>query len=166
MKNFSIDTRRRHAQDLKNTKDEWIKKWSEHIEFLATKKENNSFRATAYDSIGILDRNDLMQEAYLAFLTAWNNVKWNEVNDAVNPDAFLWGFLKKSANLNLAKQIRKSKDGVRTPERVMENGAMRVYTSLFHQLDRMWLQTADDIGMPNYEAEILGFFLMLISMSF
>ena len=163
MKNFSLDTRRRHEQDLRKTKDEWINKWSKHVKAIAKYQDGDSdkaWRSTDYTSIGILDSNDLMQEAYLAFLTAWGNVKWNEVNEADSPDAFLWAFLKKSANLNLAKNLRKFKDSIRIPERVAESGELARVTGLFHQLDKMFMNIeGNEEVMLNYEAELLGFFL-------
>ena len=160
MKNFSRDTLNRYVKDLRETKDEWMNKWSEHVEYMAKFKENGSMRAKGYDSVGVLDLNDIIQESYVAFLKAWNNVKWDEINESTNPEASLWAFLKKSANLNLNRQIREVKDGIKIPEHIVNTTKeLRVFTSLFHKLDEMWLQTADDIGMPNYEAELLGFFL-------
>ena len=160
MKNYSRDTLNRYIKDLDKTKDEWMKKWSEHVEYMARYKENGSIRSKEYSSIGVLDLNDVIQESYLAFLTAWNNVNWENINESTNPDASLWAYLKKSANLNLSKQLRKHKDGIRIPERVAETGELARITSLFHKLDEMFMNIEqNEEHMLSYEAELLGFFL-------
>ena len=166
MKNYSRDTLNRYIKDLRDTKDEWMKKWSEHVEYMAKYKENGSIRSKEYVSVGIMDLNDIIQESYLAFLTAWNNVNWDDINKSTNPEASLWSYLKKTANLNLNISIRNNKDGIRITQyglfqsKEAQNTNVQMITSLFHQLDKMFMNVEEnEENFLTYEAELLGFFL-------
>ena len=67
-------------------------------------------------SVGCLSRNDIIQEAYLAFEVAWSNLDWNAIQGAKEEQhpAIIWAYLKKSVKLKVRNAITYVKDGIRT----------------------------------------------------
>ena len=68
-----------------------------------------------FGQTGILDRNDITQEAYAAVLKALTRIDSDEM-DKLPPDekrALIWAYVKKSFNLELTKQINIARDGIR-----------------------------------------------------
>ena len=78
-------------------------------------------------SIGILNRNDLIQMTSICFLEAWmklfepldshhkKTVNWDVINNNFEPQKALWGHLKKTVEIRLGDRIREFKDGVKVP---------------------------------------------------
>ena len=128
-------------------------------------------RTMDYASVGILDRNDVMQEAYLAFLEAYNNLDWNKVNDVHDSEkgALIWGFLKKSTSQKLETNIRASKDGIRVPDREMflradspnkkESANFDMVTKLFGSLEVAFANNVEDLATSKWDTDLTGYFL-------
>ena len=89
MKRFSISTTKKHDESLlslrRSTKEyfedsimdskTFADEWEPYIRDISLTKETKKskfFRPQDYASIGVLDRNDLIQEGYLAFMKAYN----------------------------------------------------------------------------------------------
>ena len=139
--------------------------------FKINDKGRKSFRSQEYASIGIMDRNDLIQEAYLAFFNAYNDVDWNRVEDSENPQAELWAYLKKKTIFDMNIAVRSKKDGVKITQwelfqsknaiqnRDNRNGNVQFITSLFNKLDTIFFRNQEDTALTKYENELLGYFL-------
>ena len=172
MKKYSLTTRSRREADNKIVRfkdqmdvlissEEFIEKFRGYIEDIArykTVKGHKYARSTEYAAIGIMDQNDLFQEAYLAFLEAYSNIDWDKVN---GEGAVLWGFLKKSTILNFEKALRGRKDGIRVPEREMFGGSANtnLVTTLFSQLDKVFFRNQEDTATSKWDTDLTGYFL-------
>lgn len=108
--------------------------WAPHIMEIAHRTN------TEDANVGVLDRNDIIQIVSECFLVAWNRVKWDEVNEALDPQAKLWAYLKRNIKLDLGHAIRYVKDGIRIPHRehmsrLSKTGTnINAISSLFPQL--------------------------------
>lgn len=123
-----------------------------------TYKKNS--RSMEYASVGVMDRHDVQQEAYLAFLESYNNVKWDRIKAASNPDAMLWAYLKQSTVKNLNIAIRQQKDGIRLPEwYIKEHNVYEGITSLFATLDKRLGSVEDQANISPVEAELVRNFM-------
>ena len=178
MKKYSRTIRRLREKDNKIVKfkddmdalvssEEFITQFRGYVEDIARFRKVNGrkfLRSTEYASIGILDMNDVYQEAYLAFLEAYNNLNWGKISEVHENErgAVIWSFLKKSTALNLNKSLRQKKDGVRVPERIMfetDNANLELVTSLFGHLERVFSNNAQEVAMTPWEQELTGLFL-------
>lgn len=181
MKKYSFNTRKLRELDNKIirfkedvdvfiTSEEFITKFRVYVEDIArfkTVKGRKFLRPTDYSSIGIMDINDIYQEAYLAFLKAYSIVDWKRIDESENPGAELWAYLKKSTILGMEVAIRNNKDGMRithwgvTQSKLAKSTNINVQaiTSLFHVLDKMWMQNEDDLGLTKYVTDLAGAFL-------
>ena len=146
--------------------EEFITVFKDYIENIALyrRSEGRAFRrSTEYAAIGIMDQNDMIQEAYLAFLEAYNNLDWSKVNNVHENErgALIWGFLKKSTTLNYEKSLRKKKDGVRTPERELFSDTVNtnMLTKIFDQLEIVFSRNVDEVAITKYETDLVGAFL-------
>ena len=180
MKKYNITTRKRREadneivrfkeeMDVLISSEEFIEKFRVYIEDIAMYKRIKGIkyrRSTDYASIGILDQNDLMQEAYLAFLEAYDNIDWDEVN---GEGAVLWGFLKKSTILKYETNVRAGKDGIRVPDRVMFARAdspkkstgveYDMVTKLFSRLEQAFSNNVIEVATSKYDTDLTGYFL-------
>ena len=185
MKNFRYDLYKMGVADVKVaphdamevilSSKEFCEVWEKHVRDIAdfkTKRNGiKTFRNTTYSAVGCLDKNDLLQESRLAFMKAYNNVKWDKLKELPEDEQqpTLWGFLKGSTILNLEAQIREVKDGVRIPEweyksdskNVKENGGVisNHLTQLFNKMDVIFAEHTYSGDIPNYQNELLGYFL-------
>ena len=111
MKSFNKDIYNRNLRDLrsldktilKNTYYSWVMDIA------------NGF-PTDQVSVGCLDRNDIMQECFLAFENAWNNLDWDAIHVTNEEDQpkIIWSYIKKSIKLKVRNRITYVKDGIRT----------------------------------------------------
>ena len=155
--------------DVLMTSEEFLSKYRVFIDDIALFKEiegRKRFRSQEYASIGIMDRNDLIQEAYLAFFDTYSTVNWKKINNSTNPEASLWSFLKKSTILRLQRGIYEKKDGIRITERAISNAVkegtikdMNGITTLFNKLDHIFFRNQEDTALTKYETDLLGYFL-------
>ena len=142
--------------------------WQYHVEQIALFKEDSktkkrTYRNMEYASIGIMDKNDVIQEAYLCFMHAWYNVDWkkiNEVSDDQDKEKMLWGFLKNSTVLRLSRHLRENKDGMKiTDHSIFEKQKgtkIKGITSLFSRLDKVLFDHEASMSLTKYENELIG----------
>ena len=69
-----------------------------------------------YSKIGILNAEDLLQEAYLIFLQAWEKIDWGKIEGSNEPENVLWAFLSKRIKDRLKRQVNVYVSGIRIPE--------------------------------------------------
>ena len=149
---------------------EFSEYWFKHVRQMATfkkyDKSTRKFRDTSYASIGVMDANDILQEASYAFMKAWSNIDWKKINKA-NPedrDKVLWGYLKGTTMLNMNIQIRNNKDGMRITQHGLfaskesqdKNKNVKAITSLFFNVDQVFKNAEDDMGASKYETDLIG----------
>ena len=111
MKSFNKDIYNRNLKDLrsldktilKNTYYSWVMDIA------------NGF-PTDQVSVGCLSRNDIMQECFLAFEEAWNNLDWDAIHESPEEEQpkIIWSYIKKSIKLRVRSRINYVKDGIRT----------------------------------------------------
>ena len=142
--------------------------WQYHVEQIALFKEDSktkkrTYRNMEYASIGIMDKNDVIQEAYLCFMHAWYNVDWkkiNEVSDDQDREKMLWGFLKNSTVLRLSRHLRENKDGMKiTDHSIFEKQKgtkIKGITSLFSRLDKVLFDHEASMSLTKYENDLIG----------
>ena len=157
MKWYSHTTYKQHLEDLKLFKDEnelrqTYMSWAKAI--------SNRFDRS-YPRVGVLDLTDLLQEGYVAFYKAWNDLNWKVINAAVEPErpALITAYIKRRVHDRIKRAIARDRDTIRIPEeyytvRTGEHmGKMREYqTDIF--LTRTfssfftpeYLDIADDVG--------------------
>ena len=158
------------APDLKPliSSEEFLSKYKGFIDDIAKYKidinadknpdgtDRKNFRSLEYASIGVMDKHDVQQEAYLAFMESYSNVNWDKIRAASNPDAMLWGYLKRSTIMNLNIAIRQQKDGIRMPEwYIKEYNVYKGITSLFESIEDVGSMKAEAPNMSKYEQEVL-----------
>ena len=150
-------TRFKEELDVLITSEEFQEKFRGYVEDLARYKsvdKRKYARSTDYAAIGIMDSNDMYQEAYLAFLEAYENVDFDKEGGEI------WTFLKKTTTLNLERQIRSSKDGIRTPERAyFESQNTNVLTGIFGNLEQMFSKNAEEVSLTKWETDLVGAFM-------
>ena len=77
----------------------------------------NSF-SKEYSSIGVMNTNDLIQEACYALLKSWANINWeyiDSIDDELNRKKSITNFLKKSITGLVKDEIKKNMDGTKKP---------------------------------------------------
>ena len=177
MKKYSYSVRRfreankkikfKEEMDALINSNEFIEKFQGYVEDIAlfkTVKGRKFMRSTEYAAIGIMDQNDVIQEAYLAFLEAYNNLDWDKVSETHENErgALIWSFLKKSTILNLEYQLRNKKDGVRiTQYQTFKDGGVNtnLITTLFSQLEKVFFRNQEDVALTAWETDLTGAFL-------
>ena len=149
----------------------FAEKWEPYIRDIGMTKEANGkkyYRSQEYSSIGIMDRNDLIQEAYLAFINAYSQVDWKQINKSEEPEAELWSYLKKRTILDTNIAIRNNKDGMRITQWAMyqgkdsedfKNANINTITSLFNKMDVLFFRNQEDTAVTKWETDLLGYFL-------
>ena len=174
MKKYNITTRKRREADNKIVRfkdemdvlissEEFIETFRAYIEDIAMYKSAKGIkyrRSTEYAAIGILDQNDLFQEAYLAFLEAYDMFK--SKSDNFETGAEVWSYLKKSTTLNFESQIRGKKDGIRLTHHaqfVSKTHEVNLLTSLFGHLERVFSNNVMDVEVTKYDTDLTGYFL-------
>ena len=148
---------------------DFAKTWEPYIRDIALTKEANGkkyYRSQEYASIGVLDRNDLIQEAYACFFHVYSNVDWKRIERSNNPEAELWSYLKKGTINKLQQELYKVKDGIRVTEYAIRKAKeednisnMNVITSLFNKLDVLFFRNQEDTALTKYQTDLLGYFL-------
>ena len=145
--------------DVLITSEKFINEFRGYIEDIAlykTVKGRKMRRSTDYAAIGIMDVNDLIQEAYLAFFEAYSKV------DFTKGGGEIWSYLKRTTALNLEIQLRNKKDGVRiTQYEMFKDGGVNtnVLTSIFGKLEEMFSKNAEEVSLTKWESDLTGSFL-------
>ena len=104
----------------------------------------NSF-GTTEPAVGILTREDAIQECYWALCNAWDRINWDEVNKSNNPRGRVWAYLKKNIKLDARHKIHENKDGMRIPRdaRWKLNETKDVYDFLSMLYPNSWFAEVD-----------------------
>ena len=130
-------------------------------------------RNLSYAKIGVMNEHDLIQEAYLSFFMAYNNLNRNHEKIVNAPDdekgAIVWGFLKGSTIQKFEERVRESKDGIKVPRRETFDykdspnkigGVNTNYlTKTFSQLDKIFFTNQEQSALTNAEQDLMGLFL-------
>ena len=124
-----------------------------------------------YARIGIMDLNDIIQEANMALVVAWNNIKWDIINKVPKKERedAIHGFLFKSMTLQVKRRVQSQSDGMRLPDsgRVRNESGDRsskgkdILTTLFPNWFKDFESVIDHWGedIDDYASEQLGFFI-------
>ena len=110
MKNYDRYTYQAHLSELPKCHDPF----SVECYLRGTLDIANGFN-TEEQAAGILDKNDMVQECYVALIEAWSRIDWDDVKSSDEPQARIWAFLKKSIKLKARERIHNTKDGIRIP---------------------------------------------------
>lgn len=112
MKSFNKDIYNRNLKDMRYSFDATQEKDSYYTWVMDIA---NGF-PTDQVSVGCLDRNDIIQECFLAFENAWNNLDWDAIQNVSEDErkAIIWSYIKKSIKLKVRNRITYVKDGIRT----------------------------------------------------
>ena len=169
MKRFSHNIRKLRNRDNKIikfqeemdvliTSEKFINEFKGYVEDIAlykTVKGRKFRRSTDYAAIGIMDVNDLIQEAYLAFIEAYRGVDFSKDGGEI------WSYLKKTTILNLEKSLRHNKDGIKVPERILFDVGVNtnVLTSIFGKLEEMFSKNAAEVSLTKWESDLTCAFL-------
>ena len=182
MKQYSRETSNAHSElmamlktrengkveDSIMSSDVFAKEWEGYVRDIALTKEANGkkyYRSQEYASIGVMDRNDLIQEAYAAFLHAYSQVDWKRIEKSNNPEAELWSYLKKRTVLDTNMAIRNNKDGMRITQyglfqsKEAQESNVKMITSLFNHLELAFANNVEEVAVTKYETDLLGYFL-------
>ena len=187
MKQYSHKTRKLNELSMKNgskiydvdalmSSKEFAEIWEPYIRDIGLSKESKGkkyYRSQEYASIGIMDRNDLIQEAYVSFVETWARIDWKKV-DSLPEDQrtpFVWSYIKKSVVRRVHDSVLMLKDGIRVPHRELyyesykdrkqtrENENIYNITTLFNKLDVIFFRNQEDTALTKWETDILGYFL-------
>lgn len=105
-----------------------------------------------YASIGALDVNDLIQAGNLGLLQAWNSVDWEMIENAPEPDAQLWSYIKKRIKWAIRREIDKYSQHISIPINKIEK--MRKHLSFEDQIFCDLFPNFFDDQFPEYVEEI------------
>ena len=114
MKWYSHPTYRKHQFDIKHY-NRGIGRYYEWVLKIA-----NTF-SRGYDSIGVLNVNDLVQAGHIGLVEAWANIDWERIHNSGNPDAELWSFLKRRIKGSIRREIDNNGAFIKIPRRDIEN---------------------------------------------
>ena len=133
-----------------------------------------------YARIGVMDLNDIIQEANMALIVAWNNIKWDIINKVPKKERedAIHGFLFKSMTLQVKRRVQSQSDGMRVPQMGAATGESRtdkygnikgiqsakgkdILTTLFPNWFKDFESVIDHWGedVDDYASEQLGFFI-------
>lgn len=114
MKWYSHPTYKSHLSQMKNF-DRVDPLRAPYIEW--PKSMANTFERS-YARVGVLDLNDLLQEGYVSFYKAWNNLNWKLINDApeIERPGIIVNYLKLNIKNGIKRAIARDRDTIRIPE--------------------------------------------------
>ena len=160
MKNYDIEIYRMHLRDLPKNDDPFkIETYIKGVLDLA-----NGFN-TEEQASGVLDKNDLVQECYLALLEAWENMNWDAIRASDEPQARIWAYLKKSIKLKARERVHNKKDGIRIPHgkrweiqetKNVDDFLTQLFPPEFFSENAETMGWYDDNQITRYDVEQLG----------
>ena len=110
MKNYDLSIYRQHLDEIVKCDDPYnMECYLKGVVDIA-----NGFN-TEDKAAGVLDKNDIIQECYVALINAWNNINWDAIRASDEPQARIWAYLKKTIKLDARNSIHDKKDGIRIP---------------------------------------------------
>ena len=124
-----------------------------------------------YSAIGVMNINDLNQEAYLALLTAWSNIDWayiNKLESKLDKNKTVSKFLSISIKGIVGDRIKENVDGSGRPIKgVWNNKDKKRHTNGFGFISVLFPQWFDsdviavvEDDIYNYEHDKLGDYLI------
>ena len=124
-----------------------------------------------YSAIGVMNINDLNQEAYLALLTAWSNIDWkyiNKLESKIDKNKTVSKFLSISIKGIVGDRIKENVDGSGRPIKgVWNNKDKKRHTNGFGFISVLFPQWFDsdviavvEDDIYNYEHDKLGDYLI------
>ena len=154
----------KEEMDVLISSSEFNEKFRGYIEDIALYKVANGYkfrRPMEYAAVGILDQNDLIQEAYLAFFEAYFKFKSSKEN--FENGAAIWAYLKKSTILNFEAQIRAKKDGIRVTHHgqfvANKLAETNFFTKLFSRLEVAFSNNVMEVSESKWDTDLTGYFL-------
>ena len=173
MKWYNHRAFKQHIADMKMFKDENELRhaYSSWVKTISSKFDRS------YSRVGVLNLQDLLQEGYIAFYNAWNDLNWEIIGAAAVEErpALITSYLKRRIHDRIKRAIMRDRDTIRIPEgyyvekpyginsehakyneiRNTDIFLTRTFASFFEAGD--YLDVADDGG--DYIADILNDFL-------
>lgn len=132
MEHFNRANNRRLMRDIGRHKERYDKDVRDPMRFAklvmkyALPIDRNESR------IGVLDFNDVLQNAFLGLLEGWKNIDWDKVENADNRDKTIANFLSARIIGSIKRENFKTAVGVKIPEReitktIKEEVAERIF---------------------------------------
>lgn len=155
MKNFNKKIFSLNISSLQKVKSEIPKKYFNLAINIA-----NSF-SKEYSSIGIMNINDLIQEASYALVKSWKNINWeyiNSIEDPLDRKKSVTNYLKKSIKGIVKDEIKKNMDGTKKPIKgVWDNETKTRRTDMFGFLSILFPNWFDNNVLTLIEDEVYDY---------
>lgn len=155
MKNFNKKIFSLNISSLQKVKSEIPKKYFNLAINIA-----NSF-SKEYSSIGIMNINDLIQEASCALVKSWKNINWeyiNSIEDPLDRKKSVTNYLKKSIKGIVKDEIKKNMDGTKKPIKgVWDNETKTRRTDMFGFLSILFPNWFDNNVLTLIEDEVYDY---------
>lgn len=155
MKNFNKKIFSLNISSLQKVKSEIPKKYFNLAINIA-----NSF-SKEYSSIGIMNINDLIQEASYALVKSWKNINWeyiNSIEDPLDRKKSVTNYLKKSIKGIVKDEIKKNMDGTKKPIKgVWDNETKTRRTDIFGFLSILFPNWFDNNVLTLIEDEVYDY---------
>tara|TARA_R100000951_G_scaffold90821_1_gene79130 strand:- start:811 stop:1587 length:777 start_codon:yes stop_codon:yes gene_type:complete len=155
MKNFNKKIFSLNISSLQKVKSEIPKKYFNLAINIA-----NSF-SKEYSSIGIMNTNDLIQEASYALIKSWKNINWeyiNSIEDPLDRKKSITNYLKKSIKGLVKDEIKKNMDGTKKPIKgIWDNETKTRRTDVFGFLSILFPNWFDNNVLTLIEDEIYDY---------
>jgi RNA polymerase sigma factor (sigma-70 family) len=155
MKNFNKKIFSLNISSLQKVKSEIPKKYFNLAINIA-----NSF-SKEYSSIGIMNTNDLIQEASYALIKSWKNINWeyiNSIEDPLDRKKSITNYLKKSIKGLVKDEIKKNMDGTKKPIKgIWDNETKTRRTDVFGFLSILFPNWFDNNVLTLIEDEVYDY---------
>ena len=155
MKWYSHPTFVKHKADIKSYK-QGVGRYYEWVPKIAAQFNRE------YANIGILDYNDLIQAGHVGLLQSWTTIRWDEIENAIHPDAKLWNYIKKRIKWAIRREIDKYSSHIAVPINRQENGRNtadwfdRTVVTLFPAFFDTAFPNLIEEQTPYWETQVLG----------
>ena len=162
MKNYDVSIYRLHLQDIPESNDPLkVETYLKGVVDIA-----NGFNMEE-QATGVLDRNDIIQECYVALLHAWIRINWDAIQNSPKHEQQpqVWAYLKKNIKLDARHGIHDKKDGQRIPRHVrwdvtntknVDDFLTQLFPADFFADNAESLGLVYEEGITRYDIEQLG----------
>jgi len=155
MKNFNKKIFSLNISSLQKVKSEIPKKYFNLAINIA-----NSF-SKEYSSIGVMNTNDLIQEASYALVKSWKNINWeyiDSIEDPLDRKKSVTNYLKKSIKGLVKDEIKKNMDGTKKPIKgIWDNETKTRRTDVFGFLSILFPNWFDNNVLTLIEDEVYDY---------
>jgi len=155
MKNFNKKIFSLNISSLQKVKSEIPKKYFNLAINIA-----NSF-SKEYSSIGVMNVNDLIQEASYALVKSWRNINWEyigNIEDPLDRKKSVTNYLKKSIKGLVKDEIKKNLDGTKKPIKgIWDNETKTRRTDVFGFLSILFPNWFDNNVLTLIEDEVYDY---------